>query len=81
MKSMGKLAVLICLGALAVSQAQTARTIAQTKLSQGQITPLEMDAARLEELVARVAVAQARYDRLVAAAETRMALGLMPYSN
>jgi outer membrane protein TolC len=65
----------------AVSQAQAARSIAQTKLAQGQITPLEMDAARLDELVARVALAQARYDRLSAAADARMALGLKPYTN
>jgi HAE1 family hydrophobic/amphiphilic exporter-1 len=64
---------------LAVQQAQEARRIAQTKLEQGQITPLEMDAAQLDELVAKVALAQARYDRLVAAAETRMAAGLPPY--
>lgn len=66
--------------ALSVDQAQKARAIAQTKLAQGQITPLEMDAARLDELVARVAVAQARYDRLTAAADARMALGLKPVS-
>jgi outer membrane protein TolC len=64
-----------------VEQAGTARRLAQTKLEQGQITPLEMDAAQLDELVAKVALAQARYDRLVAAAEVRMALGLPPHSN
>jgi outer membrane protein TolC len=64
---------------LAVEQAGEARRIAQTKLAQGQITPLEMDAAQLDELVARVALAQARFDRLVAGAETRMAVGLSPY--
>jgi outer membrane protein TolC len=63
----------------AVEQAEEARAIAQTKLAQGLITPLEMDAAQLDELVARVNLAQARYSRLVAAAETRMALGLPPY--
>jgi outer membrane protein len=65
---------------LAVTQAQEARSIAETKLAQGQITPLEMDAAQLDELVARVALAQAKYDHLVAAAEVRMASGLTPYS-
>jgi HAE1 family hydrophobic/amphiphilic exporter-1 len=64
---------------LTVEQAQEARHIAETKLAQGQITPLEMDAAQLDELVARVTLAQATYNRIVAAAETRMALGLTPY--
>jgi outer membrane protein len=64
---------------LAVQQAEEARRIAQTKLAQGQVTPLEMDAAQLDELVARVALAQATYNRLIAAAETRMALGLSPF--
>ncbi|MDK9699627.1 MAG: TolC family protein [bacterium] len=64
---------------IAVQQAEQARTIAQTKLAQGQLTPLEMDAAQLDELVAKVSLAQARFDRLVAAAETRMALGDKPY--
>ncbi len=63
-----------------VDQAAEARRIAQTKLAQGQITPLEMDAAQLDELVARVTLAQARYDRLVAAADARMAAGLAPYA-
>jgi HAE1 family hydrophobic/amphiphilic exporter-1 len=63
---------------LAVEQAQEARRIAQTKYGQGQITLLEMDAAQLDELIARVALAQATYNRLLAAAETRMALGLNP---
>jgi outer membrane protein len=65
---------------LAVQQAEEARHIAQTKLAQGQITTLEMDSAQLDELVARVSLAQASYDRLVAAAEARTALGLSPYS-
>jgi outer membrane protein TolC len=64
---------------LAVQQAQEARRIAQTKLDQGQITPLEMDSAQLDELMAKVSLAQAKYDRLIAAAETRMAAGLFPY--
>jgi outer membrane protein TolC len=66
---------------VAVDQAAEARRIAQTKLAQGQITLLEMDAAQLDELVARVALAQAHYDRLVAAAEARMAAGLAPYAH
>ncbi len=66
---------------LTVQQAEEARRIAQTKLAQGQITLLEMDAAQLDELVARVTLAQAAYNRLVAAAETRMALGLSPFMN
>jgi len=66
---------------LAVEQAEEARRIAQTKLAQGQLTPLEMDAAQLDELVARVSLAQAAYSRLVAAAETRAALGLSPYAD
>jgi HAE1 family hydrophobic/amphiphilic exporter-1 len=65
---------------LTVEQAQQARAIAGTKLAQGQITPLEMDAAQLDELVARVSLAQAHFDRLVAASEARLALGLNPYS-
>ena len=65
---------------LTVQQAEQARRIAQTKLAQGQLTLLEMDAAQLDELVARVTLAQATYNRLVAAAETRMALGLSPYN-
>jgi outer membrane protein TolC len=65
---------------LAVQQAQQARSIAQTKLAQGQITTLEMNAAQLDELVARVTLAQARYDRLVAAAQARLAAGLPPYA-
>jgi outer membrane protein len=65
---------------LAVQQAEQARAIAQTKFAQGQITTLEMDAAQLDELVAKTALAQAKYDRLVAAAEARMAAGLSPYS-
>ena len=64
---------------LAVQQAEQARRIAETKLAQGQITPLEMDSAQLDELVARVSLAQARYDRLVSGAEVRMALGFSPY--
>ncbi|RJP80441.1 MAG: TolC family protein [Candidatus Zixiibacteriota bacterium] len=64
----------------AVAQAGEARAIAQVSLAQGLITTLEMDAAQLDELVARVNLAQARYSRLVAAAEARMALGLSPYS-
>ena len=63
---------------LAVEQAEEARRIAETKYAQGQITLLEMDAAQLDELVARVSLAQATYNRLMAAAETRMALGLPP---
>ena len=65
---------------LTVEQATEARRIAQTKLAQGQITTLEMDAAQLDELVARVTLAQAMFNRLIAAAETRMALGLPPYN-
>lgn len=64
----------------AVQQAEEARRIAQTKLAQGQITTLEMDAAQLDELVARVALAQAHYDRLIAAAEARMAAGRAPFA-
>ena len=66
--------------ALAVSQAEEARRLAQIKFEQGQLTPLEMDAVQLDEFVARVYLAQSQYDRLVAGAETRMALGLSPYS-
>jgi len=66
---------------LALEQAEQARRIAETKLAQGQITPLEMDAAQLDELVARVALAQSKYDRLVAAAETRLSIGLAPYAS
>ena len=65
---------------LAVQQAQQARGIAETKLAQGQITTLEMNAAQLDELVARVTLAQAKYDRLVAAAQARLAAGLSPYA-
>ena len=65
---------------LTVQEAEEARHIAQTKLAQGQLTQVEMDAAQLEELVARVSLAQATYNRLVAAAETRMALGLTPFT-
>ncbi|HEY3296506.1 MAG TPA: TolC family protein [bacterium] len=65
---------------LAVQQAEQARRIAQTKLAQGQITTLEMNAAQLDELVARVSLAQAKYDRLVAAAQARVAAGLPPYA-
>lgn len=65
---------------LTVQQAEEARRIAQTKLAQGQITLLEMDAAQLDELVARVTLAQATYNRLLAAAETRMAIGLSPFT-
>lgn len=64
---------------LAVQLAQQARSIAQTKLAQGQITTLEMNAAQLDELVARVTLAQAKYERLVAAAQARLAAGLSPY--
>jgi outer membrane protein TolC len=64
---------------LTVQQAEQARRIAQTKFAQGQLTTLEMDAAQLDELMAKVTLAQARYDRLVAAAETRMTAGLSPY--
>jgi outer membrane protein TolC len=66
--------------ALALSQAEQARRLAQTKFEQGQLTPLEMDAVQLDEFVARTYLAQSKYDRLVAGAETRMALGLSPYS-
>lgn len=65
--------------AMTVEQAETARKIAQTKLEQGQITPLEMDSAHLDEMVAKVALAQAKFDRLVASAESKMASSLSPY--
>ncbi|MFZ5433713.1 MAG: TolC family protein [Calditrichota bacterium] len=65
---------------LAVQEAQEARRIAQTKFEQGQITPLEMDAAQLDELVARVARAQAKYDRLAAGADVKMAMGESPFT-
>lgn len=64
-----------------VKQAEKARQIAQTKLSQGQATPLEFDSARLDETLAKLSLAQSTYQRLVATAETRMALGLKPFSN
>ncbi len=64
----------------AVTQAEQARKIAQTKLEQGQITPLEMDSAHLDELAAKVTLAQAKFDRLVASTETRMAAGVDPYN-
>jgi outer membrane protein TolC len=64
----------------AVELATTAREIAQTKFGQGQLTPLEMDAAQLDELVARVSLAQAIFERLAASAELRLALGDNPYN-
>lgn len=66
---------------LGVELAEQARSIAQTKFSQGQLTTLEMDAAQLDELTARVALADATFRRLTASAEVRMAIGLSPYSN
>ena len=66
---------------LAVELSEQARSIAQTKFSQGQITTLEMDAAQLDELTARVSLADATFRRLSAGAELRMALGLSPNAN
>lgn len=66
---------------LAVELAEQARKIAQTKFSQGQITTLEMDAAQLDELTARVGLADATFRRLTASAELRMALGQSPHGN
>jgi len=66
---------------LAVKLSEEARRIAQTKFSQGQLTPLEMDAAQLDELTARVSLADATYRRLLAGAQLRMALGHSPYTN
>lgn len=62
-----------------VLQAETARKISQTKLNQGQATPLEFDNARLDETIAKVTLAQTTFQRLVAAAETRIALGKEPF--
>ncbi|MCB9357882.1 MAG: TolC family protein [Calditrichaeota bacterium] len=66
---------------LGVELAEEARHIAQVKFSQGQLTPLELDAAQLDELTARVSLADARYRRLLAAAELRLALGKTPFVN
>jgi len=66
---------------LAVELSEQARSIAQTKFSQGQITTLEMDSAQLDELTARVSLADATFRRLSAGAELRMALGLSPNAN
>lgn len=66
---------------LAVQLAEEARRIAQTKFSQGQLTPLEMDAVQLDELTARVSLADATYRRLTAGAQVRMALGYSPFAN
>ncbi|MBK6765661.1 MAG: TolC family protein [bacterium] len=66
---------------LAVKLSEEARRIAQTKFSQGQLTPLEMDAAQLDELTARVSLADATYRRLIAGAQLRMALGQNPFTN
>lgn len=66
---------------LAVDLAEEARRIAQTKFAQGQITPLEMDSAQLDELTARVSLADANYRRLLASAQVRLALGQSPYAN
>jgi outer membrane protein len=63
-----------------VEEATRARSIAETKFAQGQLTPLEMDAALLDEQVARVALANAKYGRLMATAEARMAAGDSPYA-
>ncbi|MBI5058652.1 TolC family protein [candidate division KSB1 bacterium] len=63
-----------------VDAATQARTIAETKFAQGQLTPLEMDAALLDELVARVALANAKFGRLMATAEARMAAGHAPFT-
>ena len=65
---------------VAVTQAEQARRIAQTRLDQGQITPLELEASQLDELAAKVALAGSKYERLTAAAETRLAAGFSPYS-
>jgi outer membrane protein len=66
---------------LAVELAEEARRIAQTKFAQGQLTPLEMDAAQLDELTARVSLADANYRRLLASAQVRLALGQSPLAN
>lgn len=66
---------------LAVELAEQARRIAQTKFSQGQITTLELDAAQLDELTARVSLADAAYRRLMAGAQLRLAQGLAPHTN
>lgn len=66
---------------LAVDLAEEARRIAQTKFAQGQITPLEMDSAQLDELTARVSLADANYRRLLASAQVQLALGQSPYAN
>ncbi|MCL4306237.1 TolC family protein [bacterium] len=66
---------------LAVQLAEEARRIAQTKFAQGQVTPLEMDAVQLDELTARVSLADANYRRLLAAARLRLALGQSPFAN
>ena len=66
---------------LAVELAEQARRIAQTKFGQGQITTLELDAAQLDELTARVSLADATYRRLLASAQLRIAQGRAPYTN
>jgi outer membrane protein len=67
---------------VAVEQATEARKIAEIRLVNGQITQLELQSAQMDETAAKLSQLNARYTRLVATAELRLAVGKSPsYKN
>jgi len=66
---------------IAVRQAVEAANLARARLANGQITQLEIQAAQLEETSAKLALLNARYTRLLAAAQLRLAAGHFPYKS
>lgn len=65
---------------IAVEQAVQARQASETRLNNGQITQLELQAAQLDETAARLGLANARFQYLVADANLRLAVGQSPFA-
>jgi HAE1 family hydrophobic/amphiphilic exporter-1 len=64
---------------IALRHAEETRRIASLRLDNGQITTLELQSAQFEETAAKLAVTSARYNKLIAAAELRLAAGQAPF--
>ncbi len=66
--------------AVAVKEAAEARRIAEIQLENGQVTPLDLQTAQLNETSVKLGLVNARYSLLVAGADLRLATGQHPFA-
>lgn len=64
---------------IALNEASQARRIAETQLENGQVTPLDLQTAQLNETAAKLGLANAKFNLLTANADLKLAIGQSPY--